>query len=419
MSRRLVREHLLAALLESPEEGILSVSLDGTIEIWSQKAERIYGYTAQEIMGQPLSRLVPLHEWPGLKSIFSEAGGNDSRYFETTERLHKDGSRIFLKVKRVLIRDEQGEVTGILERGRALNSYEGDEPDEGPLRLIIEQMPGLLWTTDQNLRITSNWGRGWTSLNIAPGAFVGRNLCEFLECADQHTTPIAEHREALRGVSSHFDYNWKCRSLEIRLEPLRAASGEIHGCLGMGIDVTDRRKNEDQALYQARHDALTGLANYREFMDRLERELRRAERSHRAFTLLLLDLDGLKRINDLRGHLAGNRALKRLAAVMNEHCRSTDLAVRYGGDEFAVVLIDSDKGMAEQVAQRIETGLQADNEEPALSVSIGIGIYPDHGRTAAELIEAADRQLYKYKTTGNRRTFPATGRILRSKRAGR
>lgn len=139
MPRRLVREHLLAALLESPEEGILSVSLDGSIEIWSQKAERLYGYTAQEIMGQPLSRLVPLHEWPGLKSIFSEAGGNDSRYFETTERLHKDGSRIFLKVKHALIRDEQGEVTGILESGRALNSYGGDEPDEGPLRLIIKR----------------------------------------------------------------------------------------------------------------------------------------------------------------------------------------------------------------------------------------------------------------------------------------
>ncbi len=174
MPRRLVREHLLAALLESPEEGILSVSLDGSIEIWSQKAERLYGYTAQEIMGQPLSRLVPLHEWPGLKCIFSEAGGNDSRYFETTERLHKDGSRIFLKVKHALIRDEQGEVTGILESGRALNSYGGDEPDEGPLRLIIEQMPGLLWTTDENLRITSNWGRGVTSLNIPAGPFVGR-----------------------------------------------------------------------------------------------------------------------------------------------------------------------------------------------------------------------------------------------------
>jgi len=83
------------------------------------------------------------------------------------------------------------------------------------------------------------------------------------------------------------------------------------------------------------------------------------------------------------------------------------------------VLIDSDKGMAEQVAQRIQAGLHADKEEPALSVSIGISIYPDHGRTAAELIEAADRQLYKYKRAENRRALPATGRILQGKRAGR
>ena len=142
MPHHLVREHLLTALLDSPEEGILSVSLDGTIQTWNRGAERVYGYTAQEMTGQPLSRLVPLHEWPGLERIFSEAGTLDSRCFETTERLHKDGSRIFLSVRRVLIHDEQGEVAGILERGRALNSYGPDTLVGGPLRLIMEQMPG-------------------------------------------------------------------------------------------------------------------------------------------------------------------------------------------------------------------------------------------------------------------------------------
>jgi len=419
MPHRLLREHLLAALLESPEDAILSVSLDGTIDTWSRGAERIYGYTAHEITGQPLSRLVPLHEWPQLKSIFSAAGGNDSKYFETTERLNKDGSRTFLKLKRVLIRDERGEVTGILERARQLNSCGADLSAEAPLRLIIGQMPGLHWITDQNLRITSNWGKDLASSKILPNALVGHSVCEFLGCADRHTTPIAEHYEALRGLSSQFEYNWKDRVWEFRLEPLRTASGEIEGCLGSGMDITDRKKNEERAYYQARHDALTGLANYREFMDRLEQEVRRAERSHHPFTVLLLDLDGLKRINDLHGHLAGNRALQRLAAVMNEHCRSTDLAVRYGGDEFALVVIDSDKGMAEQVAHRIENGLRTDQGRPPISVSIGMGIYPEDGRSAAELIEAADRQLYKYKRTENRCTLPAPGQMIRSKHASR
>jgi diguanylate cyclase (GGDEF)-like protein/PAS domain S-box-containing protein len=419
MPQHQVREYLLAALLESPEDAILSVSMDGTIETWSHGAERLYGYTAQEMTGHPMSRLVPLHEWQGLKTIFSEPGGNGSGSFEAAERLHKDGSRISLSIRRVLLRDAQGAVSGILETARALNSDGPDSPDEAPLRSIIEQMPGLHWTTDQNLRITSCWGKDLTSSEIPPAALVGRSICEFLECADSQTTPIAEHGETLRGFSSQFEYRWRNRFWEIRLEPLRTPSGEISGCVGSGLDITDRKKIEEQAHHHARHDALTGLANYREFMDRLVQEVHRAERSNRAFAVLLLDLDGLKRINDLHGHLVGNRALQRLAAVMTEHCRSTDLAVRYGGDEFALVMIDSDKGMAEQVAQRIENGLQSDQGKPPMSVSIGIGIYPEDGRTAAELIEAADRQLYKYKRTENRRTAPAAPRALDPKRAAR
>jgi len=419
MPHRLVSEHLVAALLELPEEGILSFSHDGIIETWSRGAERIYGYTTREITGQPLTRIVPLHELPQLESVFSKAEKNVLSCFETTERFRKDGSRVLVRIKRILIRDDQGGVRGILESGRALNSYGADPAADGPLRPIMEQMPGIHWTTDQNLRVTSNWGKGLASSRISPDALVGRSVCEFLGCADRHTTPIAEHYEALRGFPSHFEYGWKYRSWEIRLEPLRTSSGEIIGCLGLGMDITDRKKSEEQTHYQARHDALTGLANYREFMDRLGQEVRRAERGHHSFTLLLLDLDGLKRINDLHGHLTGNRALQRLAAVMGEHCRSTDLAVRYGGDEFAVVLIDSDRGMAEQVAQRIENGLRTDQGEPSISVSIGVGIYPNDGLTAPELIEAADQQLYKYKRTENRRTTSAQAQLSRTKRASR
>jgi len=275
------------------------------------------------------------------------------------------------------------------------------------LHTLMEQLPGLLWTTDRDLRITSNWGTGLAAEEFRAGTLAGQQLGEFLESADRHASPIAEHVEALKGVFSQFEYNWKSRVLEIRVGPLRTKSGEITGCLAMAVDITDRKRTEEQVLYQARHDALTGLANYRELMDRLEREVRRAERSHQCFAMLLLDLDDLKRINDLQGHLAGNRALKRLATVMKEHCRVTDLAARYGGDEFAVLLIDSDTGMANNVAQRIESRLRTDAEKPALSVSIGIGVYPDDGRTAAELIEAADRRLYQSKKSSSSRIVSA------------
>jgi diguanylate cyclase (GGDEF)-like protein len=251
--------------------------------------------------------------------------------------------------------------------------------------------------TDRNLQITSNWGAELGDVKIKPGELVGQTLHEYLKCQDPHAAPISQQAQALNGATAHFEYRHKNRDFEIHLGPLRSPSGEIVGCIGAGIDVTDRKKNEDQIRYQATHDALTGLANYRGFVDTLEREVRRAERIHHSFAVLLLDLDGLKRTNDRFGHLAGNRALKRLSAVIQEHCRATDVAARYGGDEFAVVLIDADPAMARQIADRVDRALRGQREQPPLSVSIGISVYPEDGRTTQELLEAADRHLYQRK----------------------
>lgn len=390
-------EHLLAALLASSEEAVVTLSPKGRIETWSAGAERLYGYAAEEIIGECVDRVLPVYESPRLEPLLSQRG-DEGGLVELGERVHKNGSRIFLAIRRSVIRGDHGEAEGILEMAHALDRHEALwSLEEAPLRLLMEQVPGLLWITDQNLKISSHGGSGLSAAKIRQGSLVGQDVREFLGAADPHATPIAEHHSALRGAVSHFEYGWKGTVLEIRVGPLRLSSGRIIGCLGAALDVTDRKKTEEQALYQARHDGLTGLANYREFMDRLEREVRRAERSRRSFALLLLDLDELKRINDLQGHLAGNRALRRLAAVMNEHCRSTDLAARYGGDEFAVILIDSGRGMAENVAQRIERRLHSEPDSPQLSVTIGIGVYPDDGRTAAEMIEAADQRLYRRK----------------------
>jgi diguanylate cyclase (GGDEF)-like protein/PAS domain S-box-containing protein len=400
-------EHLLAALLESTEDAILSFALDGTIESWSRGAERLYGYTFSEITGQPISRLLPLYEVPALNALLKSSDHAEIPSCETTERLHKNGEKLRVAVKRTPLLNDEGAIAGFLEIGKMVSCMGGSTPEETQFRLLIEQMPVILWTTDQNLRITSNWGSRSKMRRIRAGDLAGKTVFEYMKTADRHATPIVQHYEALRGMSSHFEYERENRVLDIHLEPLRSATGEIIGCIGVGQDITDRKKDEEQIRYQATHDALTGLANYREFIDTLEREVHRAERSHHSFTILLLDLDELKRINDRLGHLAGNRALKRLAATMKEQCRSTDLAARYGGDEFAVVLIDSDQGMAEQVARRIEISLRKDNEDPPLSVSIGIGVYPDDGRSPQELLEAADQQLYRRKKTSRSQSVTA------------
>lgn len=396
-------EQLLSAILESGEDAIIGIRLDGFIETWSRGAERLYGFTAGETVGHPFSHLLPLYEIPELEALLAAARKGVLPCYESVERLHKNGSRIRAGVRHVRLRDERGEVTGILEIGRGLCRGARELTADTQLRILAQQMPVLLWSTDQALRITSSWGTMSPCPAQQRNEPVGLTVLQFLQCRAADSMTMAHHYAALRGESVHFEYKLENRVLDVRLEPLRSPAGEIIGCIGVGLDITQRKRTEEQIRYQATHDALTGLANYREFMDTLERELRRAERSHHSFTILLLDLDDLKRINDRRGHLAGNRALKKLAGVMQEHCRATDLVARYGGDEFAVVLIESDQRMAENVAQRIETSLRNNDGDLQVSVSIGIAVYPADGRTAQDLLEAADRQLYRRKTTSQSR----------------
>jgi diguanylate cyclase (GGDEF)-like protein len=135
----------------------------------------------------------------------------------------------------------------------------------------------------------------------------------------------------------------------------------------------------------------------------LHRESTRSERTGRPFAVLAFDLDGLKSINDRFGHPAGNRALCRLAATLRQSCRSIDTAARWGGDEFAVVLLETTVVAAARTGRRIRQRLAADGELPALSVSIGLATYPHDGPTVDALLSAADRTLYEMKQMSRHR----------------
>jgi diguanylate cyclase (GGDEF)-like protein len=145
-------------------------------------------------------------------------------------------------------------------------------------------------------------------------------------------------------------------------------------------------------------DALTGLANYRRLTAVLESEKERFQRSQRPFALVLLDLDRLKSLNDEYGHVTGSRALCRLASVLRDTCRSVDTAARYGGDEFALVLPETDSGAAATVATRVQRLVAEDAELPRISVSTGYAIYPEDGDTIEALIHHADGRLYRAKS---------------------
>ena len=155
---------------------------------------------------------------------------------------------------------------------------------------------------------------------------------------------------------------------------------------------------EEQLVELAVTDPLTGLANYRRLLEVISVEIARADRHERQFAVIFFDMDGLKRINDELGHLTGSRAVCRLAATLNAALRTTDTAARYGGDEFVVVLSDTDHQGAELVVDRTHERLADDPDVPRLSVSAGIAVYPTDGHTPTTLLSAADRALYADKS---------------------
>jgi diguanylate cyclase (GGDEF)-like protein/PAS domain S-box-containing protein len=162
-------------------------------------------------------------------------------------------------------------------------------------------------------------------------------------------------------------------------------------------DVTRQRELEDHLRRQASSDSLTGLANYRRLVDVLDSEIKRSNRTNREFAMLFFDLDGLKLINDQYGHMVGSQALCRVADVLCSCCRDIDTPARFGGDEFALVLPETNAQAANRVARRICESVANDGKGPKLSVSFGIAVYPQDGETIERLLSQADSALYSMK----------------------
>jgi len=178
-----------------------------------------------------------------------------------------------------------------------------------------------------------------------------------------------------------------------------------------------RKLDKTQALLY--RDDLTGLYNMRYLEVVLESELRRAQRFPAQFCLLFIDLDGFKKVNDEHGHLSGSSVLKQVADVLREAVREVDVPIRYGGDEFVVVLLGASPAKGHLAAERVRRCIEQkefqveDGATTRLTCSIGLAAYPEHGKDRETLLKVADETMYNSKRAGKNRVT-IVGEVSRS-----
>jgi diguanylate cyclase (GGDEF)-like protein len=174
------------------------------------------------------------------------------------------------------------------------------------------------------------------------------------------------------------------------------------------VIAREQRSSREAAIRLSTIDPLTTLYNRGFFFAALEREIARSARSGRGFCLLMMDLDELKAINDRLGHFHGDRVLRAVGEVVSDGVRRIDTAARYGGDEFVVLLPETDPTGAFVLAEKIRIGvtdldLELPDDAARPSMSVGVVAYPDDGQTADELMISADRAMYTSKRAGKNR----------------
>ena len=187
-----------------------------------------------------------------------------------------------------------------------------------------------------------------------------------------------------------------------RISAIRDADGAITNFVSVFTDISERKAYEERLTRMAYHDALTGLPNRVLLLDRLAQQVAIAARRDRRFAVLYLDLDGFKAVNDTHGHAVGDQLLKRVAERLRKMVRDSDTVARLGGDEFALLLDDArDQGAVDEVRRKVCEALEApfalDGKTLSIGASVGTVLFPEHGRTAEELLLAADQDMYRFK----------------------
>ena len=277
-------------------------------------------------------------------------------------------------------------------------------------RAMIDQVPDYLFVKDSESRfvianraVAADLGQtpegliGKTDYDLHPPALAAKFFADE-QGVIQSQQPMIDIEEFVVDVAGHQKF------LSTSKLPLRNDAGEVIGIVGISRDVTERKRAEDQIHHMAHHDSLTGLPNRVLLLDRLGQAFRQALQKKATVTVIFVDLDNFKTVNDSLGHAAGDTLLKTVAERMVNAVRDTDTVARLGGDEFVVLISSDDDGLAATLLNRVRSAIS----EPVLvnghafhvGSSIGVSTFPQDASDPETLLTNADIAMYRAKQIG-------------------
>jgi diguanylate cyclase (GGDEF)-like protein/PAS domain S-box-containing protein len=304
--------------------------------------------------------------------------------------------------------------------------------NEAMYRLITDNSTDVIWTIDLNGHFTYLSPSVRHHLGYMPEDALALKIQDVLTPASlQVATQVIAQDTAL--VGSGAGTQRKTRSLEleyvrkdgstvwgeVNTRFIKNEGGKVSGILGITRDITDRKKSEQDLLFMAYHDSLTGLYNRKAFIELLDNEIKYAQRYQSGLALLFFDLNRFKQVNDTYGHEVGDQLLKGVTERLRSAVRESDIIFRLGGDEFTIILKTPEVIFPEIVVRRIQENLA----EPFffksiqigfVSASIGIATFPKHGRTVGELMKNADVAMYEAKKSNTPWLHFAADMVLRA-----
>jgi diguanylate cyclase (GGDEF)-like protein/PAS domain S-box-containing protein len=410
-----------AVLDAATRVSIVASDPEGTITVFNAGAERMLGYGAEEMIGKrtllDLHLPAELEQHAGdLQREFRRAiGGFDvlamrAAIFGLEERewtfVKKNGDTGTVHVAVTAIRAEDGPITGFLHVATDVTARKHAE------EMLRNQSAAMQASMDGMGILNERLDFTYTNEALArlfgytePREVIGKNLCDLYEPPEQVRfvtiiMPQVLQRGRWRGEASGRRRDGAQFPQEISLTSLDGG-----GFVCVVRDITERTYAEEQIKHLAYHDALTGLPNRLLFKDRVTVALSHAQRDNSRLSVLFLDLDRFKVINDSLGHNIGDQLLQAVASRVQSCVRDSDTLARLGGDEFTLLLAglvrsDDAAPIADKILDAVRLPFNIEGRDFYITTSIGISLYPEDGSDAESLIKNADTAMYQAKEQG-------------------